>query len=168
VHRLRQREASILFFLADVSVLFGLTFSVDPPRLAFLLLVPLLGLGAAYLYAENNDLIGLLAEYCGIELTAQLGSVVGQRVPLPFDSSSTILSTLTYVKWRLTSSAALILLPQVTAVSTVAISANRTTAVSPCPSRRLATNSSDCAVALCHGVGSSRTADAPPRLACLG
>ena len=119
IQRITNRDNVLFLYLAAASALFGVAFSEFGPGAGILLIVPLLGVGAAFTHAQHNVTIGALASY----LTQELGPTVGRAfqderpVPLDWDSSEAQGSATSIVRWRFWSSLSLIALPEAAAVA---------------------------------------------------
>jgi hypothetical protein len=83
-----------------------------------LCLVPLLGLGAAHVYSQHNDVIGALGVYLRTELDEYATEVLAPaRAPVQWDSSAALAELRSHRTSALWSSLTLVLLPQLAALA---------------------------------------------------
>lgn len=92
IGRIGHRDNALLLFLAASTAVFGVAFG-NVSRPALLFAVAPLGLGAAFVVAQHNDVIGALGEYCGAEVAEQAEGLLGGRVPDSWETSASLLQT---------------------------------------------------------------------------
>lgn len=99
VQRLAHRDTALAIFLAGSAVVLGAVLRLEEMTDAaatVLLIVPLLGLGASYVRAQHNGVIGAIGEYLGTELddaAKRLLTSTGlpeDLVPPQWDASKTL------------------------------------------------------------------------------
>ncbi len=122
VYRLRQRDSALFLYLAAASTVisFGLTANSGgtPDARLSLCLVPLLGLGAAHVYSQHNDVIGAMGAYLRTELDEYTSRVLNPAsAPTQWDSSTALSSLRSHRVSALWSSLTLVILPQLAALS---------------------------------------------------
>ena len=88
--RIGHRDNVLLLFLGTWAAIFGIAFG-NISRPVILFAVAPLGLGASLIIAQHNDLIGAIAEYCGIEVSKQAKRIIGDGCPYPWDTSSAMI-----------------------------------------------------------------------------
>jgi len=124
-YRLRQRDSGLFLYLAAAStvITFGLTANSgrSPDARLSLCLVPLLGLGAAHVYSQHNDVIGAMGAYLRTELDEYTSQVLAPAsAPTQWDSSTALASLRSHRVSALWSSVTLVILPQLAALSAAA------------------------------------------------
>jgi hypothetical protein len=126
IQRLAHRDTALAIFLAGSAVILGAVLRLDDltdEAATVLLIVPLLGLGASYVRAQHNSVMGALGEYLGLELdqaTKRLlrddnGGLAAELIPSQWDASRTLLSYRGHVLARETAGRVLLVGPQVAA-----------------------------------------------------
>ncbi len=121
-YRLRQRDSALFLYLAAASTVisFGLTANSGgalDARLS-LCLVPLLGLGAAHVYSQHNDVIGAMGAYLRTELDEYTNRALAPApAPTQWDSSAALASLRSHRTSALWSSLTLVILPQLAALA---------------------------------------------------
>lgn len=91
VQRIGYRDTSLFLFLASSVTIFGVAVN-DPSRIAVMYAVPVLGLGAAHVYAQHSRVIGTLSLYLAIDLEESVASIAGRgRTPVQWDNSESLL-----------------------------------------------------------------------------
>jgi hypothetical protein len=123
IQRIGHRDAALALFLTASAALFGFAVgsggikgsSFSRPVLLFA--VPVLGLGAAIITSQHNNVIGALGHYLGNELHDAIDRLIpDDDLPVQWDSSSTLLAMGTNAKMRVLAAVLLILVPQCLAI----------------------------------------------------
>ena len=129
IMRITQRDSAVFLYLAATATIFGFAFNGaakgsnaggwDSLPLASLLFVPLLGLGATYIYTQHNDVIGALGQFLRSELDPYASRLLGSHtlVPPQWDSSQSLADLRSHLSSSRASSITLLLTPAVAALA---------------------------------------------------
>jgi len=91
IQRLGFRDAGLFLFLVSSITVFGVAVG-QSPHVDVLYGVPVLGVGAAHVYAQHSRVIGALGRYMAIDLERSIEPILGGRcTPVQWDSSDTLL-----------------------------------------------------------------------------
>ena len=91
INRIERRDAALLVYLGAVATIFGVVLADFANRSAALIVVPFLSLGASYIYAQHNAVIGALGVFLGKELHGSAQAITGpSHVLRSWDASLTL------------------------------------------------------------------------------
>jgi len=114
--RIERRDAVVFWYLAAVGAFAGLIIANYPASVAAVLLVPAFGLGVTVMHSRHNMVIGVLAVYIGTELADAARGLLGLSTPMPWDGSTTLLSSRTPALRSFASTVVILVGPQVLSV----------------------------------------------------
>lgn len=91
VQRVGYRDTAMFLFLGSAVTIFGVALA-KAEQTSILYAIPVLGLGAAYAYAQHSRVIGTIGRYLAIELDASAKGMLGRAsVPVQWDHSESLL-----------------------------------------------------------------------------
>jgi hypothetical protein len=92
IQRLGYRDTALLLFMGGCATIFGVAIG-QASRLSFLYAIPILGLGAANLYAQHSQVVGTLGRYLAIDLEKSVRVALGDvPTPVQWDNSDSLLN----------------------------------------------------------------------------
>lgn len=119
IARLDKRDSSMFLYLASVAAILSVFLAAYPRGALALLVIPLLGFGAALVHSQHNTVIGAIGVYNGDELQQAAIEETGVQVA-SWDASETLRALRGHIGTRIASSLLIFVTPALVSIALVA------------------------------------------------